>query len=242
MSHSQNSDDRSAPQPDPKTSAPTTEQNQGAAHGWTDPSYSVGLGSFKYLFYVNQNDDAKKLGDFSAPNTVQPDTVPQNQTTNPLNNQAGESAKSAGEIMNDNDNNIPQSEPANVEYIETESHGRRAIVFSQNFRFKPTLLSIFWKIDKDDDQRLSKSELFTAMASGRFNDDEELIICLLWRHFDNIRRQKITSSTFFDRRGVSVDEIVGFGGWSRYLPEDTLNVGTAKTFRRPPGSIRPHGK
>lgn len=137
------------------------------------------------------------------------------------------------------------NKPSNVEQIETESHGRRGIIFSENFKFKATLLSIFWKIDKDADQRLSKSELSDAMSNGQFHGDEELIICLLWRHFDDIRRRKIMASTFFDIRGISIEEIEAFEGWSRYLPPGAINNSMAtgpKTFRKPPSSNRPQGK
>lgn len=214
--------------------------------GWTDPAYSVGLGSFKHLFFNEKEQQQPLQYDFSAPGTAQPNTVPDTNTTS-TNKQAGETADSAGQIMsnNSNTNNVPNNRPSNVGQVETESHGRRDIVFSQNFKFKATLLNIFWKIDKDDDQRLSKQELSDAMSNGRFHDDEELIICLLWRHFDDIRRRKIMSSTFFDRRGISMEEIEAFEGWSRYLPQSATNnsMSTApKAFRKPPSFIRPHGK
>ncbi|HEY9717517.1 MAG TPA: hypothetical protein V6C69_08610 [Trichormus sp.] len=245
MSHSQDSDDRGTPDQE-KTDAPTKEQNAASVSGWTDPAYSVGLGSFKHLFFDRKEQQQPLQYDFSAPGTAQPNTVPSpnNPTTK---NQTGETANDAGQIMNNNSNtnNAPNNQPSNVGQVETESHGRRDIVFSQNFKFKPTLLSIFWKIDKDDDQRLSKSELSDAMSNGSFHDDEELILCLLWRHFDDIRRRKIMSSTFFDRRGISIEEIEAFEGWSRYLPQNAINnsMSTApKAFRKPSSFIRPHGQ
>jgi len=247
MSHSQNSDDRGTPEKQPQTKAPTTEENAGAVSGWKDPEYSVVFRNFKHLFCNHDETRPPLQYDFAVPSTVQPNTVPINNTTTQKNNQAGESANSAGQIMNENfnTNNFPDKESSNVAYVDTESHGRRAIAFSENFKFKPTLLSIFWKIDKDDDQRLSKSELSNALSGGHFHDDEELIICLLWRHFDDIRRQKLSSTTFFDRRGISVDEIVAFEGWAKYLPQGANPAPTqttTKSFRKPPNFIRPHGK
>jgi hypothetical protein len=249
MSHSHNSDDGSTPQQ--PTNAPTTDKNSGNISGWTDPAYSVALSSLKHLFFKPVKQRTVQQ-DFSVPDTAQPNVVPTNNPkTTQTNNQAGESANSAGQTMiknsstnNSNTNNILVNKPNSVEQIQTESHGVRDIVFSENFKFKPTLLSIFWKTDKDSDQRLSKSELSDAMSNGQYHGDEELILCLLWRHFDDIRRRKIMASTFFDVRGISIEEIEAFEGWLKYLPQGSINnMSTGpKTFRKPPLSIRPHGK
>jgi hypothetical protein len=95
--------------------------------------------------------------------------------------------------------------------------------FSENFKFKPTLLNIFWKIDSNHDQRLSKQELHIAIRHGKFHDDEELLAGLLMQHFDYIRTNKLRSSRFFDQRGLKVEEIMSYP-WATFVPPESLPV------------------
>ncbi|HEY9776025.1 MAG TPA: hypothetical protein V6C81_19840 [Planktothrix sp.] len=130
---------------------------------------------------------------------------------------------------------IPSSAQSSrpIEYIETESHGRRPILFSPAFKFQSALFGIFCRVDRDGDKRLSKEELLTAMADGSFRNDEELLVCLLLRMFDNIRRNK-TSKTFFDLRGITWDEAINYEGWARYIPEKSFECGFSKSAKPAP--------
>jgi hypothetical protein len=115
----------------------------------------------------------------------------------------------------------PQAGSQSIEYVETESHGRRPIIFSPGFKFKSTLQNIFAKVDKDGDRRLSKEELYASLSDGRIYEDEELIVCLLVRFFDNIRRNK-TSKIYFDARGITWEDAINYEGWARYIPESCM--------------------
>ena len=169
--------------------------------------------------------------------TVNPaNTVPANSALantklgNPTLETTSTTSKIAGSIdasIESADHASVVSRPANladdlaVSNIEIASSSANAPAkyhkFSEYFDFDACLKSVFRKIDVNHDNRLSKNELYAAIRSRKFNDDEEVLAGLVLEQFDRIRRQKMSSSTFFDERGVNLQEIVTFP-WGNLLP------------------------
>lgn len=112
---------------------------------------------------------------------------------------------------------------------------RSGVTFEETFRLQPVLWKIFGKSDMDSDHRLSKTELYAALNSTKLSAQESAICGLILRHFDEMRYKKISSTRFFDTRGVSLAEVAAFAGWSRYLPAAAIEgISSELSASQPP--------
>lgn len=203
MLRNQNSADRSdSDEAEIGTEATSNRDSspKGLAGVFGKADYSYGLPDKGYSYLLN--DDL--LNKYPAPDVA---TFAQLQNSN---------SQDFGAVVNEW-KPIESDQPAK----EVQAKAPRKGGFSDNFKFKPTLLNIFWKIDSNQDARLSKQELHVAIRHEKFHDDEDLLAGLLLQHFDYIRSNKITSSRFFDSRGLSVDEIMSYP-WATFVPPDSL--------------------
>jgi hypothetical protein len=211
----QDGEDESRRNAPTRGSTPTREGSQGN-------NYSYGLGDNGYQYLISDSSGSEE-------NTVTPNTVSASATSSQA--QQTEQIAEPDASQGDGCPTSKEAVDANIKYVETYSHGRRPLIFTDNFKFEPTLKKVFAKVDKDNDNRLSKAELIKAMAGGKFYDDEELLVCLLVRFIDNIRRFR-TSKTYFDLRGVTWDDVIAYSQWEYYLPPESLEYATAAKFKR----------
>ncbi len=79
-------------------------------------------------------------------------------------------------------------------------------VFSVDFNFNRSLLKIFWRIDVDHNNRVSKNELALALQDNWFEGDEKTLAKLLYQSYEDISPEAI-----FCDAGLSVNNILGFG-------------------------------
>lgn len=77
--------------------------------------------------------------------------------------------------------------------------------FSANFSFNRSLLKIFWRIDVDHNNRVSKRELAQALDENWFSGDERLLAKLLHEIYEDISPEAI-----FCDAGLSVNNIYNF--------------------------------
>ncbi len=79
------------------------------------------------------------------------------------------------------------------------------INFSSEFNFNRSLLKIFWRIDVDHNNRVSKSELATALSENWFSGDEELLAQQLYDVYEQISPETVLCDA-----GLSVNNILNF--------------------------------
>lgn len=102
--------------------------------------------------------------------------------------------------------------------------------FSPEFDFVLALTRIFAKVDTDLDRRLSRHELEFAVRAGKFSGEEERVAIFILRHMDDMRREKMSRNTFFDNRGLSFDNIMGYHKLRESFPRSAFR--NEKTARR----------
>ncbi|MFN8555056.1 MAG: hypothetical protein U0103_26610 [Candidatus Obscuribacterales bacterium] len=96
-----------------------------------------------------------------------------------------------------------QSEPKWNQYVEPSVVPD---VFSSTFNFNRSLLKIFWRIDIDHNNRVSKNELAIALQENWFEGDERVLAKLLYESYEDI-----SPETIFCDAGLSVNNILSFG-------------------------------
>jgi len=96
-----------------------------------------------------------------------------------------------------------QSEPKWNQYVEPSVVPD---VFSSAFNFNRSLLKIFWRIDIDHNNRVSKNELAIALQENWFEGDERVLAKLLYESYEDI-----SPETIFCDAGLSVNNILSFG-------------------------------
>jgi hypothetical protein len=79
-------------------------------------------------------------------------------------------------------------------------------VCSPDFNFNRSLLKIFWRIDIDHNNRVSKNELATALQENWFQGDERVLAKLLFDMYEEISPEAV-----FCDAGLSVNNILSFG-------------------------------
>ncbi|MBI2809699.1 MAG: EF-hand domain-containing protein [Candidatus Melainabacteria bacterium] len=88
-------------------------------------------------------------------------------------------------------------------------------VFSPDFNFNRSLLKIFWRIDIDHNNRVSRNELAQALQENWFGGDEKLLAKLLFEMYDDISPEAI-----FCDAGLSVNNILNFGPFGDMAKEE----------------------
>lgn len=106
--------------------------------------------------------------------------------------------------------------PANVAPVEREEVWNHYVepscvpdVFSADFNFNRSLLKIFWRIDIDHNNRVSKNELAMALQDNWFEGDEKTLAKLLYESYEDISPEAI-----FCDAGLSVNNILSFGAFA----------------------------
>jgi hypothetical protein len=79
------------------------------------------------------------------------------------------------------------------------------INFSSEFDFNRSLLKIFWRIDVDHNNRVSKNELATALSENWFSGDETLLAALLYDVYEEISPEAVLCDA-----GLSVNNILNY--------------------------------
>ncbi|CAN5263597.1 hypothetical protein BH10CYA1_BH10CYA1_36050 [soil metagenome] len=88
-------------------------------------------------------------------------------------------------------------------------------VFGPDFNFNRSLLKIFWRIDVDHNNRVSKNELALALQENWFGGDEKLLAKLLFEMYEEISPEAI-----FCDAGLSVNNILNYGPFSDMAREE----------------------
>ncbi len=88
-------------------------------------------------------------------------------------------------------------------------------VFSADFNFNRSLLKIFWRIDVDHNNRVSKNELALALQENWFAGDEKLLAKLLFEMYEDISPEAI-----FCDAGLSVNNILSYGPFGDMAKEE----------------------
>ncbi|HEY9730896.1 MAG TPA: hypothetical protein V6C89_03225 [Drouetiella sp.] len=86
--------------------------------------------------------------------------------------------------------------------------------FSDAFNFNRSLLKIFWRIDVDHNNRVSKNELAIALDNNWFEGDERLLAMLLYESYEDISPEAI-----FCDAGLSVNNILSFAPFAPMAAE-----------------------
>lgn len=89
-----------------------------------------------------------------------------------------------------------------------------AAAFSRDFNFNRSLLKIFWRIDVDHNNRVSKNELAIALHNNWFDSDEKLLATLLYENYEDISPEAI-----FCDAGLSVNNILNFAPFAPMAAE-----------------------
>ncbi|MBS1955011.1 MAG: hypothetical protein JST89_12565 [Cyanobacteria bacterium SZAS-4] len=87
-------------------------------------------------------------------------------------------------------------------------------VFSADFNFNRSLLKIFWRIDIDHNNRVSKNELALALQENWFGGDEKVLASLLFEMYEEISPEAI-----FCDAGLSVNNILAYGPFGEMANE-----------------------
>lgn len=87
-------------------------------------------------------------------------------------------------------------------------------VFSYDFNFNRSLLKIFWRIDVDHNNRVSKNELALALQENWFGGDETVLAKLLYEMYEDISPEAI-----FCDAGLSVNNILNYGPFGDLVKE-----------------------
>lgn len=111
---------------------------------------------------------------------------------------------------------IPVAEPSQTEekwnrYVEPSTVPD---VFSADFNFNRSLLKIFWRIDVDHNNRVSKKELALALQENWFDGDEKVLAKLLYESYEDI-----SPETIFCDAGLSINNILNFGPFGEMAAE-----------------------
>lgn len=101
-------------------------------------------------------------------------------------------------------------------------------VFSSDFNFNRSLLKIFWRIDVDHNNRVSKNELALALQENWFGGDEKVLAKLLFEMYEDISPEAI-----FCDAGLSVNNILNYGPFG-----DMANEQLETEIPDPPQQIR----
>jgi hypothetical protein len=103
-----------------------------------------------------------------------------------------------------------------------------AAAFSRDFNFNRSLLKIFWRIDVDHNNRVSKNELAIALHNNWFDSDEKLLATLLYENYEDISPEAI-----FCDAGLSVNNILNFAPFAPMAAE--------KLEPQAPAQVQPAG-
>ncbi len=104
-------------------------------------------------------------------------------------------------------------------------------VFSSDFNFNRSLLKIFWRIDVDHNNRVSKNELALALQENWFGGDEKVLARLLFEMYEDI-----SPETIFCDAGLSVNNILNYGPFGDMAKEqlDTVIPDPPQQTRKSP--------
>ncbi|HEY9678792.1 MAG TPA: hypothetical protein V6C76_12335 [Drouetiella sp.] len=140
-----------------------------------------------------------------------PSAMISGEITNVVNNAASAQFESNASTTAKADENgwhpYQPQQPAPVQQsLSTSSN-----TFSSDFDFNRSLLKIFWRIDVDHNNRVSKRELALALDENWFSGNERVLAKILFEAYEDISPEAI-----FCDAGLSVNNILSYGPFSDF--------------------------
>jgi len=119
--------------------------------------------------------------------------------------------------------NAPWATPSELGTVEasvktTECSFAAEDEFSAKFNFEASLLKIFWRIDIDRNNHVSRPELMQAIENDWFTDDEKLLVKILLACYDDIA----LGSLLLDA-GLTVRQILCFAPFAEIIASQSAS-------------------